>query len=127
MPMATGPGIVPRRRITSHWIPRASDLCTFEMKIITNSNCLMNQNLALGSTQRSVAVRVGMLARKVTNMVRKREARKMGRSGQEAGQGPGVATWLGGKRSKEEEEVDEEGGMHEQLVKTPWSRAVQPA
>jgi len=71
------------------------------------------------------------LARKVTNMVRKREARKMGRSGQEAGQGPGVATWLGGKRSKEEEEVDEEvdeeGGMHEQLVKTPWSRAVQPA
>ena len=87
----------------------------------------MNQNLALGSTQRSVAVRVGMLARKVTNMVRKREARKMGRSGQEAGQGPGVATWLGGKRSKEDEEVDEEGGMHEQLVKTPWSRAVQPA
>ena len=84
----------------------------------------MNQNLALGSTQRSVAVRVGMLARKVTNMVRKREARKMGRSGQEAGQGPGVATWLGGKRSKE---VDEEGGMHEQLIKTPWARAVQPA
>ena len=80
----------------------------------------MNQNLALGSTQRSVAVRVGMLARKVTNMVRKREARKIGRRGQEAGQGPGMAI-------RDEEAVVGEGGRHEQLVKTPWSRARQPA
>ena len=85
--------------------------------------------LALGSTQRSVAVRVGMLARKVTNMVRKREARKMGRRGQEAGQGPGVAIIRVGGRSRDEGEVvvvwDE--GRHEQLVKRPWSRARQPA
>ena len=90
----------------------------------------MNQNLALGSTQRSVAVRVGMLARKVTNMVRKREARKMGRRGQEAGQGPGVAIRVGGK-SREGKVVGYDGeegeGRHEQLVKTPWSRALQPA
>lgn len=86
--------------------------------------------LALGSTQRSVAVRVGMLARKVTNMVRKREARKMGRRGQEAGQGPGVATRVGGKSREGEvvgEDGEEEEGRHEQLVKTPWSRARQPA
>ena len=76
--MATGPGIVPRSRITNHWIPRASDLM---MIVVMIERIFIKQYLALGSTQRSVAVRVGMLARKVTNMVRKREARKMGRRG----------------------------------------------
>lgn len=88
---------------------------------------LIFEYLALGSTQRRVAVRVGMLARKVTNMVRKREARKMGRRGQEAGQGPGVAIRVGGRSRDEGEEVVGDEGRHEQLVKRPWSRARQPA
>ena len=122
--MATGPGIVPRRRITNHWIPRARDLRMMMVIVMVK----LIEYLALGSTQRRVAVRVGMLARKVTNMVRKREARKMGRRGQEAGQGPGVAIIRVGGRSRDEGEVvvgDE--GRHEQLVKRPWSRARQPA
>ena len=88
---------------------------------------LIFEYLALGSTQRRVAVRVGMLARKVTNMVRKREARKMGRRGQEAGQGPGVAIRVEGRSRDEGEEVVGDEGRHEQLVKTPWSRALQLA
>ena len=89
---------------------------------------LIFEYLALGSTQRRVAVRVGMLARKVTNMVRKREARKMGRRGQEAGQGPGVAIIrVGGKSRDEGEVVVGDEGRHEQLVKRPWSRARHPA
>ena len=124
LPIATGPGIVPRSRITNHWIPRASDLIMMIMMMKMMIKII--EHLALGSTQRSVAVRVGMLARKVTNMVRKREARKMGRRGQEAGQGPGVAIRFGGK-SREGDEVVGDEGRHEQLVKTPWSRAWQPA
>ena len=124
--MATGPGIVPRSRITNHWIPRANDLM---MIVVMIESILIKQYLALGSTQRSVAVRVGMLARKVTNMVRKREARKMGRRGQDAGQGPGVAVRVGGKISEGEtvEEDNEREGRHEQLVKTPWLISRQPA
>ena len=59
-------------------------------------------------------MRLGILARKVTNRVRKRETRKRGRRGQEAGQGPGRA-------------VEAPAERQVQLMKSPACLALQPA
>ena len=50
--------------------------------------------LTEGSTQRRVAVRVGMLARNVINMVRKKETRNTGRNMQSDLQVPGIAAMM---------------------------------
>ena len=75
--------------------------------------------LTEGSTQRRVAVRVGMLARNVINIVRKNEMRNTGRNIQSDLQVPGMA-------EVREEKVDSprspSTGMQVQLRKRPsWS------
>ena len=65
-----------------------------DLKISRAANidhCNTGCNFTEGSTQRRVAVRVGMLARKVMHMVRKNEMRNTGRNTQSESHLPGRA------------------------------------
>ena len=93
LPMATGPGMVPSSLISSHWMPSA--------RLRTP-----------GSTHLRVAVRVGMLARNVMHIVRKKEMRNTGRNTQSESHFPGLAELSSEKMTEPSGRLT---GMQEQL------------
>ena len=72
-------------------------------------------NITEGSTQRRVAVRVGMLARKVMHMVRKNEMRNTGRNTQSESHLPGRAELSSEKMTESVSGRLTGTGMQEQL------------